>query len=396
MNTAVRIDDPGGHPVAEVKESGADASRVDELLDRCNREIDSGLLPSCQVALAHRGRLLAARTFGDATPTQRYVAFSCTKILMAGAMWSAIGDGLVSRSTRAAEVIPEFATNGKDVITVEHLLTHTAGIPAAPFVPTDWDDNDRRLDRFSQWRLNWEPGTRFEYHPTSAHWVLAEILERVTGDDFRLFVHTRVTEPLGLDRLRLGVSDGAQDDIVDLVACGEPPTPEEVEAATGIAGLDLAEIGEITEEHLLAFNTSAYRRIGVPGGGAVGTAADLAMLGQAMIANPRDMWDPDVLRSGTSEILCDMADPMVGVASNRTLGLIVAGDDGRSAMRGFGHTVSPETFGHMGAGGQIAWADPSTGLSFAYLTNGIDRDPIRMGRRGSSLGNRAGVCAEPQ
>ena len=78
--------------------------------------------------------------------------------------------------------------------------------------------------------------------------------------------------------------------------------------------------------------------------------------------------------------------------ANRTLGLVLAGDDGRSNMRGMGRTVSPQAFGHNGAGGQIAWADPTTGLSFAYLTNGLDQDQIRQSRRTTALASRAAVC----
>lgn len=378
---------------SDVNESGLDESKVDDLLERAAREIDSGLLPSCQVALAHNGTIVAERTLGDASDSSRYVVFSCTKLITAAAAWLAIGDGLVTRHTRVADVVPEFGSNGKQTVTIEQLLTHTSGFPSAPFAPADWEDRDRRMQRFSNWRLNWEPGSRFEYHPTSAHWALAEVLERTTGMDLQTLVHTRLLDPLGLDRLRLGVPDHEQGDIVDLVAVGDLPSPEEIEAATGIGGLSLADLGEITEEHLLDFNAATHRRVGVPGGGAVGTAGSLAMLLQAMLNNPDGLWEPDVLRAGTGQILCDLVDPMVGVAANRTLGLILAGDDGHSAMRGFGRTVSGSAFGHMGAGGQVAWADPRSGLSFAYLTNGLDRDPIRSGRRGSSLSNRAGVCA---
>ena len=83
----------------------------------------------------------------------------------------------------------------------------------------------------------------------------------------------------------------------------------------------------------------------------------------------------------------------LGVPANRTLGLVVAGDDGQSALRGMGHTVSPSAFGHNGAGGQIAWADPATGLSFVYLTNGLDRNVLREWRRTSGIASRAAVCA---
>lgn len=88
----------------------------------------------------------------------------------------------------------------------------------------------------------------------------------------------------------------------------------------------------------------------------------------------------------------DLTDQTTGVKINRGLGVVIAGDEKRN-LRGFGHTNSPTTFGHQGAGGQLAWADPETGLSFVYLTNGHDRNRIREARRGISISNRAAVCA---
>lgn len=73
--------------------------------------------------------------------------------------------------------------------------------------------------------------------------------------------------------------------------------------------------------------------------------------------------------------------------------MIVAGDDGRANYRGFGHTQSARTFGHNGAGGQLAWADPESGLSFCYLTNGYDLDELRQPRRGIGITSRAALCA---
>jgi CubicO group peptidase (beta-lactamase class C family) len=58
-----------------------------------------------------------------------------------------------------------------------------------------------------------------------------------------------------------------------------------------------------------------------------------------------------------------------------------------------GHTVSPRAFGHNGAAGQIAWADPSTGVSFCYLTNGHDLNQLREWRRTTAIASRAGVTA---
>src|SRR6266581_2172725 len=102
---------------------------------------------------------------------------------------------------RVADYIPEFATNGKGIVTVEQVMLHTSGFPRAPLGPPAWVDRDRRLDAFARWRLNWEPGTAHEYHATSAHWVLSELIERISGRDYRDFIHERVTGALGLPRV---------------------------------------------------------------------------------------------------------------------------------------------------------------------------------------------------
>lgn len=72
---------------------------------------------------------------------------------------------------------------------------------------------------------------------------------------------------------------------------------------------------------------------------------------------------------------------------------MIAGGDGKANMRGFGRTNSPDAFGHPGFGGQIGWADPATGISFGYVTNGFDRNDLREGRRSVALSSLAGSCA---
>ncbi|MYB03794.1 MAG: beta-lactamase family protein, partial [Acidimicrobiaceae bacterium] len=55
-----------------------------------------------------------------------------------------------------------------------------------------------------------------------------------------------------------------------------------------------------------------------------------------------------------------------------------------------------EAFGHGGAAGQVAWADPASGFSFAYLTNGLDRNDLASARRRVALSTRALACVEYQ
>ena len=50
----------------------------------------------------------------------------------------------------------------------------------------------------------------------------------------------------------------------------------------------------------------------------------------------------------------------------------------------------------MGAGGQISWADPESGLCFAFCTNGAERDPVRQGASGFRLSSLAAACAPPR
>lgn len=278
---------------------------------------------------------------------------------------------------------------------MEQLLIHTGGFPQAPLNPRTVSTRAQRLERFAAWRLNWEPGTRFEYHPTSAHWVVGEIVERLSGVDLPTFARTRILEPLGLHRLRLGDVPDRTGDVNRLVGVGQPPTSAELEAITGIAGLDYAElVGEVTQEALLAFNDPDALALGVPGAGGISTAGDLARFYQALLHDTGDLWDREVLADGTGRIRCILPHPLHGVPANRSLGLVVAGDPRDVALRGFGHGCSAGTFGHNGAGGQIAWADPASGLSFSYLTNGLDANVIREARRGISLSSRAAAVVK--
>jgi CubicO group peptidase (beta-lactamase class C family) len=303
-------------------------------------------------------------------------------------MWTLLSAGDVALDDKVADLVPGFGENDKDQVTLEQVMLHTSGFPHAPLGPPEWSDRERRLERMSRWRLNWEPGTRYEYHPTSAHWVLAEIIERATGQDYREVVQERVTDPVGLPRI-LGLATDQQDDIQDLVTVGEHATPDELEAVFGVRELPAT---EVTDEVVLRFNEPDVRAVGVPGGGGFARACDLALFYQHLLHDPGGIWDPAWRERCTSEVRNTLPDPM-GVPANRSLGLILAGDDGKSNLRGMGRTVSPQAFGHNGAGGQLAWADPATGVSLGYVTNGYDLHEVREPRRGTAISSIAAACA---
>ncbi|MEM8767824.1 MAG: serine hydrolase domain-containing protein [Pseudomonadota bacterium] len=373
--------------VAGFSALGLDVSAVAAFLARVSREVDEGLLPAAQVAVARKGELALFESFGEANEDSLFCIFSATKAITSSAIWLLLQDGRLDLNERVADIVPAFASNGKEVVTVEQLLTHTAGFPAAPFKSLDWLDPGRRYERFSQWRLSWEPGSRFEYHPTSTMWVLAEIIERRGGIAFQQFIRERICMPLGLEDLWVGLPESENHRAVLCGHSGDAITDEEYSRM----GVPKPPVTEVTEEAILSFNDPAIRAVGVPGGGGFTNAATLALYYQALLQggrHGRELWTQETLASARRVRTEGLVDPLFRKPVSRGLGIVIAGDETRN-FRGFGHTNSPLAFGHNGAGGQLAWVDPATGLSLAYLTSAHDRNEIRQGRRGVAIGSLA-------
>jgi len=364
-----------------------DSSKVDALLTRARREVDEGLLPSCQIALGYEGEIVVHEVFGDATTDSQYCLYSATKAIVATAFWTLMTGGSVEITKPVAEYLPEFGATGKEAVTVEQVMLHTSGFPNAPLPPSQWASSAKRRERLGSWTLDWEPGSRYMYHATSAHWVLAELISKISGQDFRDFVHQRVTEPAGLPRM-VGIPLAEQKDCLQTRLVGDLANPAELQETFGVSRLISR---EMIEELVLWFNEPENREVGVPGAGGFGRSEDLALFYQELLHNTHGIWEPAMLARGTGEVRSRLADPMK-VPANRSLGLLIAGDDGFSSARGFGRTVSADAFGHNGAGGQLAWADPATGLSLGYTTNGFDRHEVRQPKRGAAIGALAGLC----
>jgi CubicO group peptidase (beta-lactamase class C family) len=372
---------------------GVDSELLEAVFARARRDVDAGLLPSAQVAVAREGQLAGIRTYGTALQGGRELAatdrtlfgiFSCTKAVVGVAVWLLIEEKLLRLDERVADIIPEFGTKGKEVVTVEQVLTHTAGFPYAPFRATQPEFRPDLLEAFGRWHLTWEPGSRFEYHATSAHWVLAEIIWRRTGTDFRDFIKERVTGPMGLDELFMGLPPEQDDRVAEVRYVGEVVEPP-------------GGWGEVTPQAILRYNERETWRIGVPGAGGIAGAAELALFYQPLINGGTTVEGKAILKPETIAFCTTVrtkphhVDPAFGHPINRALSVSVAGDDGKAHMRGFGRVVSGRAFGHGGAGGQIAWGDPETGISLGYCTNGFI-DWMTLGRRITAISSLAAKC----
>jgi len=376
------------------EEIGIDSERLEAVFARAKRDVDQRVLPSAQVAVGRNGKVAGMRTFGTAvqggveapaTNETLYFVFSSTKAVVAAAVWLLLEEGLLRLDERVSDIIPGFGANGKDRITVEQVLLHTAGFPYAQYAPEEWSDRSKRLEAFAKWTLDWEPGSRFEYHPTSAHWVLAEIICRRAAVDYRAFIRERVTGPAGLDEFFLGLPPQFDSRLAEVGFVGEP-----VEPPGGWR--------DVTPEHILGFNDALVRRAGLPGGGGIGSAGELALFFQVLVNGGRTVDGRQILKPETIDFATAVRtedrhrDPVLDIPVNRGLSIIVAGDDGNAHLRGFGRVASARAFGHGGAGGQIAWGDPETGISVGYCTNGFV-DWMTSARRVTAISSLAASCA---
>lgn len=324
------------------------------LEEAAQKEISDGLM-ACQIAVGRDNEIVWSRSFGSARPTTRFWIASATKPIVSSAIWLLMGDGQIDVERRVADYLPEFAKGGKEAVTVEQVMLMTAGFPDAPMTSADGADPVARRAQLAAWTLDTEPGSEYAYHPMSAHWVLAELIERISGLHFCDFVEERITRPLGLPRV-LGIPRDQQGDLAQLLP-------------------------EASEETRAAFDYAAKIEAGEPGGGGLMTARTLAQFYQGLLHNPGDLWDKAVLADGVGNVRCTLPDPLMGLPANRTLGVVVGA--------GFGSTwgESPTAFGWPGAGGQIGFAEPATGISFAFLQMG-DNDamgPFLRGTRMSGL-----------
>ena len=364
-----------------------DRQAVSDLVERVRREIDSGRLPAAQVALGFQGEIVLFEALGDCSADSRFHTFSAVKPSVSLTVMQLAAQGDLSLDAPVADVLSEFAANGKEAISVSQVLLHAGGFPHAPLRIEAWSDRSARLQAYRGWHTNWTPGSRFEYHATSAHWVLADIITEVTGRHYAEVVAERMFTPAGC-RSWLEFDPAAPPTVVDLTAVGVEPDPETLLRTYGVSELPES---EVTMLALLAFNDPLLRRGLNPGAGGITDAADLTRWYQAVLHDDGELLSREVKRDAMTVRQAHL--DWLGTPANRSHAFVLAGGDGRAVYRGHAQAASPQAFGHSGAKGQISWADPASGLSFAFLTNGLDRSDLVTARRSISLSSKAHACA---
>jgi len=257
---------------------------------------------------------------------------------------------------------PEFGQAGKAQMTVAQLLSGFAGIlyldHAKPGSVLDWG---AMVSAIEKQEPLWPIGTQGAYHSMTWGYLLGELLQRVDGRDFGTFYREEVSEPLGVD-YQFGLREEELARVVDIIPNADSATLTDMGKPDSNIGRAWRVLPEVPD----FFNSEPFRRAVFPSGNGHGNARAAARI-YALLALGGEL-------DGVRLISRELIDSARTVQWESDCGLT-----GRPFKYGLGFFINkppltpmgsnPCAFGHPGAGGAIAIADPEAGLSFSYSPN---------------------------
>ncbi len=303
--------------------------------------------------------------------------WSASKGLGSACLLHVLQERNIGLCRRVAEFWPEFAHGGKDKITLAQLLSHQAGLSAFE-ARVDVLDYPAVIRALEQQVPLWPPGTAHGYHARTFGFLLDELVRRIAGTTLSDYWRRQFAEPLGLD-LWIGLPEAEHYRAATIYAAriGQSPSPAEFYR-------DLATPGTLVRKtftspaglHAVsAMNTAAARSMPLVSFGGIGSASSLAKF-YAVLANGGELAGRRYFTGGTIEKMTSPLttgiDRVFRIATAFSAGFMK--DPPESSSRIFG--PSPLAFGHPGAGGSHAFADPANGISLAYVMNQMEQSVL--------------------
>ena len=303
------------------------------------------------------------------------VVWSATKGLSAMTLAVAHSRGWLDYDARVSTYWPEFAQQGKDKITVRQLLSHQAGLFALnePVDKRVVSDLDQLAVVLARQKPAWDPGTRQAYHALDLGFYEGELLRRVDPKHRSLgrFFQEEIASPLGLD-FYIRLPETVPDRRLATLDSGSPlemiarlPLPLMLASLNPRSNINRALNMNPGTGVVLDPERIYARDLEVPSGGGVGTARAIARAygvfasgGQKLSLRQETL---DALKAPAVAPTCGFYDQCLKGAVQFSLGFMKP-----SAVWPFGH---PGAFGSPGAGGSLGFADPQTGIGYAYVTN---------------------------
>ncbi len=300
--------------------------------------------------------------------------WSATKGLGSACVLHVLQENKIEIDRRVAEFWPEFAQSGKESVTIAQLLSHQAGL-AALDRPVDVLDYASVIQALEEQAPLWPPGTAHGYHARTFGFLLDEIVRHIAGKTLSEYWRETFADPLKLD-LWIGLPESENFRVATMFAAkaGKPAEPKQFYA-------DLATPGTLARKtftsprglHAVSeMNDLSIRAQPIVSFGGIGSANSLAKF-YAMLANGGELEGQRFFSEKTlgwmTTALTDGIDRVFQIPTAFSAGLMKDTKD--AERRIFGKSIP--SFGHPGAGGSHAFADPENNISFAYVMNQMEQ-----------------------
>lgn len=358
---------------------GMDPEHVEAIWRGALNLFRSGVHPCVQVCVRREGQVVLDRSVGwshgeptgergpgvVASPADPFCVFSASKAITATVVHLLDERGVLHVDDRVCEYLPEFARNGKDAITIQHVLAHRAGIPNIPSEALDLD-NLARPQVIRQLLYDARPLTRpgrlLAYHAVSGGFVLGEVVRAATGRDIREVLQDEILRPLGFRWGSYGVDASDLGLVGRSRATGPPPLPPlstMLNRSLGMSGDRIVE----------ASNDPRFLTGIIPAANVVTTANELSRFFELLRVGGTldgvEVLEPRTIRRAIVERSYREIDLSLGAPMRTSAGFML----GAKVLSLYG----PDTdlaFGHLGYTNVLGWADPERAISVGIITSG--------------------------
>jgi CubicO group peptidase (beta-lactamase class C family) len=300
--------------------------------------------------------------------------WSATKGLGSACLLHVLQERGIGLERRVAEFWPGFAQAGKSEITLAQLLSHQAGLCAFD-APVDVLDYPAVIAALEKQAPLWSPGTAHGYHARTFGFLLDELVRRITGTTLSEYWRSTFADPLDLD-IWIGLPESEHSRAATVYAAKAGGTAMPAQFYRDLVTQGTLARKSFTSPRGLhsvsAMNSKENRATPIVSFGGIGSAASLGKF-YAMLANGGELdghrcFAPETIAQMTTTLASGM-DRVFQIPTAFSAGFMK--DPPETRRRIFG--PSPLAFGHPGAGGSHAFADPEHGISFAYVMNQMEQ-----------------------
>lgn len=277
-----------------------------------------------------------------------------------------VQDGVLDLDTTVRHYWPEFAAEGKQDITLRELLAHRAGVVGADdgFALEEVADDRVIAERLAGQRPYWRPGTAFGYHALVIGALTGEVVRRVTGQSIQQLHEERVRAPFGID-FYLGLPETHEPRF--LTTQPMLPTPQQqaeldagYTAPNSLTGIAFNQNHPKAVELVDLPNARIVRELSPASVGGVASAGGLARFYAAAISSVDGKAPLLTPATAASFAQIHSIGYDVVLRQHKAFGLGFEGLGDQYPVWGQG------VFGHSGAAGSLAFADPRSGLAYGY------------------------------